>query len=135
METIDVPVVVQCSRMGTGQGLFATADIEKGGFIVEYTGNKISTKVADTLKTRYLFELDEEWTIDGETLSNIARYVNHSCKPNAEAEIQDDHILISAVIDIKAGEEITIDYGEEYVAEFIRPEGCKCRQCADVLVS
>ena len=126
MKTTGAPVVVKPSRSGMGDGLYADADISKGDFIVEYTGKKITTKAADALKTRYLFELDEDWTIDGETISNIARYINHSCEPNAEAEIHDDHILISAVKNIKAGEEITIDYGEEYFDEFIRPTGCKC---------
>ena len=126
METTAARVSVKPSRSGTGDGLFAGADIAKGDFIVEYTGTKITTKAADALKTRYLFELDDDWTIDGETASNIARYINHSCEPNAEAEIQDEHILISAVKNIKAGQEITIDYGEEYFDEFIRPTGCKC---------
>lgn len=96
---------------------------------MEYTGKKIPTHVADALKTRYLFELDSEWTIDGEEESNIARYINHACTPNAEAEIHDDRILISATRDILPGEEITIDYGEEYFDEFIRPAGCKCQAC------
>ncbi len=132
METIDVHVVVRESRPGLGLGLFADADIAKGDFIVEYTGTKIPTKVADALKTRYLFELDEQWTIDGETSANTARYINHSCEPNAEAEIHDEHILISATTDIKAGQEITIDYGEEYFDEFIRPTGCKCGKCENL---
>ncbi len=109
-----------------GKGLFATEVIPKGTFIIEYTGKKIPTKIADELDTRYLFELDDEWTIDGEDESNTARYINHSCDPNAEAEIEDDKILISAIKDIPAGEEITFDYGQEYFDEFIKPVGCKC---------
>jgi SET domain-containing protein len=126
MKTTGAAVAVKPSHSGTGEGLYARADIVKGDFIVEYTGTKITTKAADALKTRYLFELDDNWTIDGETPSNIARYINHSCEPDAEAEIHDGHILISAVRDIRAGGEITIDYGEEYFDEFIRPLGCKC---------
>jgi SET domain-containing protein len=114
------------SRPGLGEGLFAAEDIEKGDFIIEYTGEKIRTKVADTLKTRYLFELDEKWTIDGQMLSNTARYINHSCEPNCEADTHDGHILISATRDIAAGEELGMDYGEEYFDEFIKPTGCKC---------
>lgn len=118
--------VVKKGRPGTGLGLFATEDIKKGDFILEYTGKKIPTKVADELTGRYLFEIDEEWTIDGSPKSNTARYINHSCDPNTEAETHDGHILISAVKPIPAGEELTIDYGEEYYDEFIRPNGCKC---------
>lgn len=112
---------------GVGDGLFALQLIKKGDFIVEYTGKKIPTKVADDMEeARYLFEIDRKWTIDGENESNTARYINHSCDPNAESEIHDDHILISAVRDIEPGEEITMDYGMEYYKEFIRPVGCRC---------
>ncbi len=109
-----------------GKGMFAIRTIPKGTFIAEYTGKKIPTKLADTLSSRYLFELDEDWTIDGEDESNIARYINHSCDPNAEAEIEDGHILIRAIKNIRAGEEITFDYDQEYYDEFIKPVGCKC---------
>ncbi len=117
---------VRNARAGTGKGLFACIPIGKGEFIIEYTGEKILTTLADTLKTRYLFELDNTWTIDAEGEENTARYINHSCEPNADAETHDDRILISASRDIKPGEEITIDYGDEYFDEYIKPDGCKC---------
>lgn len=121
---------IRKSRPGLGHGLFATAPIRTGDFILEYTGTRIPTKLADTLKTRYLFEIDRAWTIDGSSRSNIARYINHSCVPNCEAEIRDGAILIYASRDIKRGEEITLDYGQEYFDEFIKPAGCKCDHCA-----
>jgi SET domain-containing protein len=126
MKTIDTGFIVRPSSLGTGKGLFAHRDTKKGDFIAEYTGEKISAKVADASKSRYLFEIDKDWTIDGESLSNVARYINHSCESNAEAEIHDDRIYICATKSIAKDEEITIDYGEEYFDEFIRPEGCKC---------
>ncbi len=116
-----------------GQGLFALCDIKKGDFILEYTGKRIPTAVADTMtQARYLFELNEEWTIDGSARSNTARYINHSCDPNTEAEIEETPtqaggcIMIYAVRNIKKGEEVTIDYDTEYFDDFIRPVGCKC---------
>ncbi len=109
-----------------GQGLFAECDLKNGEFILEYTGKKIPTPLADTMTSRYLFEIDEKWTIDGSPRSNTARYINHSCDPNTEAEIKNGRILIYAVRNIKKGEEITIDYDTEYFDEFIRPFGCKC---------
>ncbi len=127
MKTIDARFAIRRSSPGKGQGLFAQRDIKKGEFILEYTGEKIPTAVADAMKdARYLFEIDEEWTIDGSPRSNTARYINHSCNPNTEAEISDGKILIIAVRDIKKGEELTIDYDTEYFDEFIRPVGCKC---------
>lgn len=117
-----------------GHGLFATASIQRGDFILEYTGKRVPTPRADSMTTRYLFEIDREWTIDGESRSNIARYVNHSCEPNCEADIRDGRILIYASRDIERGEELTIDYGDEYFDEFIRPVGCKCSSCSGIAV-
>ena len=133
---VDPRFEVRDSRPGTGLGLFAVVPIKDGDFILEYTGTKIPTKVADENGGKYLFEIDDEWTIDGETKDNAARYINHDCHPNVEAEIsEDDKIEISAIRDIAAGEELTIDYGDEYFDEFIRPFGCKCASCANGLKS
>jgi len=111
---------------GIGWGLFAREPIAEGDFILEYTGKKIPTKEANSSKGRYLFELDTKWTIDGEGQDNHARWINHACVPNAEAEVQKGKILIHALRDIFQGEEITIDYGQEYFDEFIKPHGCRC---------
>jgi len=126
MKAIDTRFEVRKSKPGTGLGLFALSDMKKGIFILEYTGNKISTPLADTMTSRYLFEIDEEWTIDGSPISNTARYINHSCEPNTEATTDAGRIMIFAVRDIQSGEELTIDYDTEYFDEFIRPAGCKC---------
>jgi SET domain-containing protein len=114
---------------GLGFGLFARRQYKRGEFVAEYTGRRISTKEADALSTRYLFEIDENWTVDGSPRSNIARYMNHSCDPNCEADIVDGKILISAIRDIEVGEELTFDYGDEYFDEFIKPIGCRCSKC------
>jgi SET domain-containing protein len=85
------------------------------------------------VKTRgggYLFELDENYAIDGSSRQNLARYINHSCEPNSEAYISGKRIRIWSKQALAAGEEMTIDYGEEYVKEFIKPKGCKCEPCA-----
>ncbi|MBI2612455.1 SET domain-containing protein-lysine N-methyltransferase [Candidatus Kaiserbacteria bacterium] len=122
-------VSVHRSRSGLGRGLFAEQNIPAGECVAEYTGVHIPTRYADTLKTRYLFALDDEWTIDGSARDNLARYINHSCMPNCEAEIHDGRIYILSTRDIALGEELTIDYGDEYFDEFIRPHGCKCVRC------
>ena len=127
---IQVRYAIQKSHPGLGHGLFAIQAIPKGDFIIEYTGTKIPTEVADALPTRYLFEIDRNWTIDGSVRANIARYINHSCESNCEANIVDGRILISAARDIEKGEELTFDYGKEYFDEFIKPTGCKCAKCA-----
>ena len=127
MKAIDPDFEVHEARPGTGQGLFARVPFKKGAFIVEYTGVRIPTKEADQHQGRYLFEIEgTPWTLDGEPSKSPARYINHSCDPNAEARVEDEHINMYAVRDISPLEEITIDYGEEYYDQFIRPVGCKC---------
>lgn len=114
---------------GVGQGLFAHERILADTFILEYTGTPIPTAEADVSKSRYLFEVDENWTLEGDVPTNLARFINHSCDPNTEAEIEDGKIMIYAIHTINPGEEITIDYGEEYFDEFIKPMGCRCSGC------
>jgi len=124
-------VQVKRGQPGCGLGLFAAEAVKKEAFIIEYVGKKIPTVIADTLSTKYLFDLENGWTIDGSTRTNTARYINHGCEPNVEAELDEDQgrIFIYATRDIKPGEEFLIDYGDEYVDEFIKPYGCKCVSC------
>jgi SET domain-containing protein len=116
-------------RSKTGLGLFATKLIRRGSFIIRYTGKKLPNKIADELDTKYLFELNSRWTIDGSGRKNIARYINHSCRPNAEADVKKQKILISAIKTINPGDEITYNYGRNYFNAFIKQHGCKCAAC------
>lgn len=121
---------LRIGRSKAGLGLFARVPIRKGQFIIRYTGRKIRTETADALDTRYLFELNTRWTIDGATRTNTARYINHSCRPNAEVYFVKHVIKIRAIKNIKAGDEITYHYGRNYVEAFIKPVGCRCLACA-----
>jgi SET domain-containing protein len=119
-------------RSTTGLGLFATAEIAKGAFIVEYKGHRISTAQAARLEARgarYLYEINRRRTVDGATRRNIARYANHSCRPNAESDVVRGKVILRAIKTIKPGDEITYDYGEEYFQLFLEPVGCKCAKC------
>ncbi len=115
-------------KSSAGFGLKTLIDIEKGDLVIEYKGKKISNKKAEEKPNRYLFDLDEKMTIDGSPRSNTARYINHSCVPNCEAVYYTDtnEIGIEAIRDIKAGEELTYDYGKDHFEEYIKPHGCKC---------
>ena len=77
----------------------------------------------------YLFEINKNLTIDGTDRKNVARYINHACKPNCEIDTPKGRIFVSAVKNIKKGEELNYDYGEEYFDEFIKPNGCRCSSC------
>jgi SET domain-containing protein len=117
-------------RSETGLGLFATEVIEKGAFIIEYTGPRISSEeVSRRRNTRYLFEINSRWTIDGSPRWNTARYINHACRPNAKAGVSRGRIRIKAIKRIKPGDEITYNYGKSYFDTFITPIGCKCLSC------
>jgi uncharacterized protein len=116
-------------RAKTGLGLFATKLIRKGSFIVRYTGRMLPNKIADELDTKYLFEVNARWTVDGSSRKNIARYVNHSCRPNSEADVKKRQILITAIKTINPGDEITYNYGRDYFNAFIKDHGCRCAAC------
>ncbi len=118
-------------RSRTGLGLFAVKPIKKGAFIAEYWGKIIPTKLADELNTKYLFEINTRWTVDGSDRRNVARYINHSCRPNAETYIVKHKIKVSATKNIKPGEEITYNYGRNYFDMFLKPVGCKCVACLE----
>lgn len=117
-------------RSKTGIGSFAGRQFLKGQKIAEYTGEKITDKEADKRNSVYLFTLDNGFTIDGAPKSNEARYINHSCRPNASADIERGKIIIRAERKIRIGEEITFDYGEEYYNDILRFYGCKCGHCS-----
>jgi uncharacterized protein len=116
-------------RTRTGLGLFATKLIPKGKRIVEYTGPLISNEEVDRSYGRYFFGVNKKWSINGFPRSNIARYINHSCRPNAEAIISGRRVWIWSRRNIKPGEEIAYDYGKEYFDDVITPAGCKCEKC------
>ena len=118
-------------RSRTGLGLYATEPIRKGKFIIEYWGPLVRWDDVDNLQSKYLFDLNKRWAIDGEPRANTARYINHSCKPNAVPYGVKGKIKIYARRMIQPGEEITYDYGKEYFDEFLKPIGCKCDACRD----
>lgn len=124
---------LQVKRSSAGLGLFAATPFMKGETIIEYTGETISTAAADKKGGKYFFALNDDWVIDGSDRRNTARYINHSCKPNCYAELtaDEEQIFIIAKRKIKAGEELTCDYGKEYIEIEIEPIGCKCAHCLE----
>jgi uncharacterized protein len=104
--------------------------IKKGQFIIRYSGRKLRSEVADQIDNRYLFEVNARWTIDGSGRRNRARYMNHSCRPNAEVYFVKHVIKIRAIRNIKPDDEITYHYGRDYFDTFIKQVGCKCAACA-----
>ena len=120
---------VKVKRGLAGLGLFAGEDIKRGELIIEYIGNILNKEEAEKIITgQYLFEVNRNKTIDGSVRWNIARYCNHACEEagNTESEIKKGRVFIKAIKNIKEGDEIVYDYGEEFVNEHIAPYGCNC---------
>ena len=99
-----------------GKGVFATAPIAKGTRIIEYKGKRISEEAADEQyggdesPHTFLFLLENKLVIDGSRRGNSARWINHSCDPNCEANEEDGRMYIDAIRDIAPGDELTYDY-------------------------
>ena len=107
----DVPYEVKRTR--TGLGLFATRPIPKGKRIIEYFGPFLPNEQVEKSNGKYYFGINTKWSIDGSGRDNIARYINHSCRPNAEAFVtQRRRVWIWSRKLIKPGDEITYDYGK-----------------------
>ncbi|SAL87290.1 nuclear protein SET [Caballeronia arvi] len=101
-----------------GRGVFAVARISAGETLLEYKGKLISWAAAQRRYERsaaedghtFFFELDDGRVIDGAQGGNSARWVNHSCEPNCEAEQQGSRVFFQALQDIEPGEELFVDY-------------------------
>jgi uncharacterized protein len=111
---------IQVKKSGIhGKGVFALQPIRRGETIIEYKGEVISWKEAlrrhphdpaDPNHTFY-FHVDEENVIDAKFGGNAARWINHACAPNCEADEVDGRIFIKALRNLKPGEELFYDYG------------------------
>ena len=108
-----VRLVVRESAIA-GKGCFALEDIPKGTLLGEYTGPIISFEEADDIygedEDTYLFSLEGNMCIDATHIEHDMKYVNHCCEPNCEATEEDSKVFYHAKKDIKAGEELTVDY-------------------------
>jgi uncharacterized protein len=131
-----------------GRGVFALTRIAAGEPIIEYKGEVISAKEAQRRFERssgesghtFFFSLDDGRMIDGARGGSSARWINHSCAPNCEAEQEGDQIFIRATSKISPGTEIFIDYQLDIdgrKTEALRQRyACRCgaRQCRGTML-
>jgi uncharacterized protein len=113
-----------------GSGVFALEPITKNTRIVEYAGALVRNSESEAREERYLaegciwvFRINRAWSRDGSVGGNVARFMNHACRPNCWYEIVGHTIWIRASRSIRAGEELTYDYstdGEQSIQ-------CRCR--------
>lgn len=141
---------IQTRRSGVhGKGVFAVQDIAKGDTLIEYKGEVISWKEAlrrhphdpEQPNHTFYFHVDDKRVIDGKVDGNAAKWINHACDPNCEADEIEGRIFIKALRDIPAGEELNYDYGliidlpytPELLAEF--PCWCGSETCRGTLLT
>tara|TARA_A100001015_G_C14894697_1_gene673916 strand:+ start:345 stop:842 length:498 start_codon:yes stop_codon:yes gene_type:complete len=134
-----------------GRGIFAKKNISKNTKIIQYVGDKITKSEGDRRSSKriknylnssvtgsvYIFELNSRYDIDGFVKWNKAKYINHSCEPNCEVDIIDNEIWISSIKKIKAGEELTYDYGYSFDKDDYKDHVCKCgsKNCIGFIIS
>ena len=128
-----------------GSGVFAAKNIKKGEFIIEYKGLLRTHEEVDAAYDgedetghTFLFTLNEDYVLDANIKGNDARWINHSCDPNCDSEHVDaengdkskDRIEIKAIRDIKAGEELSYNYGirlaERHTPKLKKLWACLC---------
>lgn len=121
-------LIVKKSKLpNAGKGLFTTKAIKKDSRVIEYKGEIITWKEygkrVEENKDGYLFYINKSRCIDAYPTPHYkARYANDAnglvkikgVKNNCEYQIFDNKCYIIAVRDIKAGEEIFVDYTKGY---------------------
>lgn len=121
-----------------GKGVFAAVPIKAGERVVEYKGERISWKEAlrrhphdpDDPNHTFYFALEEGGVIDGKINGNSARWINHSCAPNCEAEEVGGRVYIHALRDIDEQEELFYDYGLVIDARLTKSSSANTRAIA-----
>src|SRR3954462_8030606 len=91
-------------RTAHGLGLFTLEPIPSDKRIIEYIGTVSTYEEAGKRGGKYLFDIAGKYVIDGSLRSNLARYINHSCRPNAKAYAFGLRVWIWSLRAIKAGE-------------------------------
>ena len=123
------------------KGLYAAKNIKSGKLVIYYKGKLITKQETSTNpkfdndKAIYLFNLNSRYDLDGDFKYNDARLINHSCNPNCEVEGKGLKLWITAIRDIKKGEELSYDYGFGYDEDY-KQFVCKCgaKNCVGYIV-
>lgn len=141
---------IQTRRSGVhGNGVFAVQDIAEGETLIEYKGEIISWKEAlrrhphdpSQPQHTFYFHIDDGHVIDGKVHGNAAKWINHSCEPNCQADETKGRVFIKALRNISAGEELNYDYGliidEPYTPALLAEFPCWCgsESCRGTLLS
>lgn len=128
--TLYLPTIRRRRSKLHGWGVFAAEPINKNKIIIDYAGELIDNKQSEKREDRYLnqgciwvFRVNRAWSRDANVDGNVARFINHSCRPNCYSAVDGKTIWIRAARNIAAGEELTYDYNTE--GDKTIP--CRCR--------
>jgi SET domain-containing protein len=114
-----------------GDGVFAVEPIARNTCIIDYAGELVrngpesQSREARDLEDGcvWVFRINRAWSRDAAVGGNIARFINHSCRPNCRFEVVGKTIWIRAARAIRSGEELTYDYA----IIGTRTVPCRCR--------
>ena len=132
-----------------GKGVFARVPIKRGETVIEYTGEVITWKEALRRHPHdpanpdhtFYFHVDDKHVIDGKHTGNSAKWINHGCAANCEAEEVDGRIFVKALRAIKPGEELAYDYGlvldGRHTPKVKKQFECRCgsRRCRGTMLA
>lgn len=112
-----------------GRGVFAARRIEPGEIIIDGCRDALSEEALASLppdEKVFLSVMNGQHVL----MKPPARFVNHSCSPNAQGTDQYD----VAMRVIEAGEEITVDYAAEHASGAHVTCNCKAPNCRGFIV-
>jgi SET domain-containing protein len=121
-------VVVQRSPIH-GRGVFAVRRIEPGDVVIEGCREVLGDAALAALSPEERVFLS---VVDGQNvlMQPPARFVNHSCNPNARGTDRHD----VAIRVIEPGEEVTVDYVAEHVPGLRLECNCQAPNCRGLLI-
>jgi hypothetical protein len=131
------PRLVRRRSKIAGWGVFAGSPITKNTRVIDYAGELIRRRecrrrerIQNARGEVWCFIMNRAWARDAAVGGNLARFINHACRPNCYVEIANDVIWIRASRRIRTGEELSYDYS------LVPPLGipCRCRKgCSNVI--
>jgi uncharacterized protein len=132
-----------------GKGVYAIKPIGAGQRVIEYRGEIIPWEEAldrhphdpEQPNHTFYFHLSDGHVIDGKHKGNSAKWINHSCEPNLEAEQMGDRVFLNALRDIEPEEELFFDYGlviDARITDKVKSEyacWCKTPSCRGTMLA
>jgi SET domain-containing protein len=117
--------------------VYTRATINKNTRIIDYAGERISMAESERREQPHLaagriwcFAVNRRVVVDASVGGNLARFINHACRPNCYSRIVKGTIWICAGRNIEPGEELTYNYYSNGAAGL----KCRCRPgCRTVL--